>query len=415
MTLLRTMTDCGRDERGSALVIAIISMSLMLMLGLAALAMTDQQTKQSGVERVRESSFNLAEGALQQQSFLLGGKGWPKASTDELPVACTPVASANSRCPTPTALVPAPSGTGAYSGIDYASGAISCALPATPTCWETAVRDNSPANDKVDISVFNSATQPRYDANADGFIWVKSTARVKGKTRRIVALLKRDPIPIALPKAPLVAGALTIPQNGNGDVIVTVPTNPVVLRCDAYGVDCNESNTGRGDPQITPNQVLYTGSGQPSFVSADIVAKLVDSVTAYTSCPTPAQLQGIVVIALASDTGACTYQGNTVFNSSASPGIVIMRQGTLEFRGTATFNGMLLHLNEGGRNARNGDPDCVQINGANTINGAIVVEGNCGAFIQGSARLNFVPKNLSFSVTGVAGLVQNTWRELPAS
>jgi len=130
------------DESGSAIVIALVVMSLMLVLGLAALAMTDTQTSQSRLERVRESSFNLAEGGLQQQSFLLGGRGWPRLATDALPAACNqssdPALTANRRCPTPSALVTA-AGTGAYDEPDYASGA----------SWTTYVRDNTAVNNKV--------------------------------------------------------------------------------------------------------------------------------------------------------------------------------------------------------------------------------------------------------------------------
>ena len=154
---------CGDDERGSALVISMIAMSLMLMLGLATLALTDQQTRQSGVERIRESSFNLAEGALQQQSFLLGGKGWPRTSADALPVECTmssdPALAANARCPTPSSLVDA-AGAGAYDETDARSGA----------SWSTKVRDNSAVNNQVYTDAIDSPTVPRYDANGDGFI-----------------------------------------------------------------------------------------------------------------------------------------------------------------------------------------------------------------------------------------------------
>lgn len=396
----------GRAEHGSALVISIIALSLMLMLGLAALAMTDTQTRESGVERVRESSFNLAEGALQQQSFLLGGKGWPRDVSAALPEMCTATISTNSRCPTPTSLVPA-TGTGAYTGIDYASGAT----------WSTKVRDNAAVNDRVYVAAIDTPARPRYDANGDGFIWVKSSATVGQRTRTIVALLKRDPIPLAIPKAVLVAGGLSIPQNGQSGVITTTATTPVVLRCDGYGGTCNESNTGKGSSQISPNAVQYSGANQPPFVSADVLAKIIDSATTYTpastaSCPSGAQLSGIVVIAPTSDGVECQISGNTPINSVAAPGILVIRQGTLKYTGNAQFYGLILHLNEGDDGSTT---KCVDISGTPNIYGGIVVEGNCGYQMSGNSRLVFSPSMLNFSVTGVAGLVQNTWRELPSS
>ena len=386
----------GRDEHGSALVISIIAMSLMLMLGLAALAMTDQQTKQSGVERVRESSFNLAEGALQQQSFLLGGRGWPKASTDALPAECSISSAVLSRCPTPSALVAA----GAYDSPDYVTGA----------SWKTYVRDNTVANPLTYTTAVDA--RPTWDSDANGYMWVKSTATVRGKTRTIVALLKRDPIPIALPRAVLVSGGLTIPQNGQSGVITTDATTPLVLRCDGYGGTCNQSNNGQGSSQISPNNVSYTGvTGEP-FLQPDIVAKLIESAKVYTSCPTEAQLTGLVVIDPSSNDLTCELTGNTPYNSPTAPGILLMTKGRLDYRGNGPFYGLIIHLNQGNDGA---GTKCVDVNGTPDISGGIIVEGTCGVEVNGNSRLIFNPNMFNLSVTGVAGLVQNTWRELPGS
>jgi len=395
------------DESGSAIVIALVVMSLMLALGLAALAMTDQQTGQSRLERVRESSFNLAEGGLQQQSFLLGGRGWPRLAIDELPPACDqssdPALTAKRRCPTPSALVTA-AGTGAYDGPDYKSGA----------SWTTRVRDNTSVGNKTYTSAVD--LQARWDANADGFVWVKSTATVGARTRTVVALLKRDPIPILLKKAVLVAGALEVGQNGQSPVITTDATTQPVLRCVASDPDCaGYIHSGeKKDPQISPDTVTYNPDF-PNLVPADTVSKLVDSARVFTDCPSEEQAQGFVVIDLPSDVTRCRFTGNTNYNSPTAPGFIIMRRGTLEFAGTGQFYGLVLHLNESGRNAVLGGTDCVQITGTFNIFGGIVVEGKCGFYISGNASLAFAPNNLNFAVTGVAGLVQNTWRELPAS
>ncbi|HWI09469.1 MAG TPA: hypothetical protein VNT54_18365, partial [Solirubrobacteraceae bacterium] len=218
MSHARMLARRGADETGSALFVAMIAMSLMLMMGLATIALTDQQTRASGAERVREASFNLAEGALQQQSYLLGGKGWPKKAADALPDSCGQ-SSTFTRCPTPSALVTT-TGGGAYEGVDYANGAV----------WTTYVRDNTLTNARQYTTAVES--QPRWDADGNGEIWVRSTATVSGKTRVIVALLKRDPIPILMPKAVLVAGSLSVGQNGQSPVITSDATTLPVLRCD---------------------------------------------------------------------------------------------------------------------------------------------------------------------------------------
>lgn len=400
MSHARDLARRAADETGSALFVAIVAMSLMLMIGLATIALTDQQVRQSGVERTREASFNLAEGALQQQSFLLGGKGWPKKATDALPDSCSET-STSTRCPTPSALVTT-TGTGAYEGIDYASGAV----------WTTHVRDNTVTNPRQYTSAVDS--QPRWDADGNGEIWVKSTATVGGRKRVIVALLKRDPIPILMPKAVLVAGALEVGQQGQSPVITTDATAPPVLRCDPTTAGCAAyiKSGGKKDPQVSPDVVTYNPSFPP-LVPADTVSKLVDSTTPFTSCPTEAQVAAseIAVIDVPEST-TCSLTGNQVYHSLSKPGILIMRRGTLTLAGSGRFHGMLLHLNEGGRAAPS---QCIRVTGTADIHGGVAVEGLCGFYIQGNARLAFSPNALNFSVTGVAGLVQSTWRELPAS
>ena len=412
MSIVRTLHARGSDERGSALVISMVAMSLMLMLGLATLSMTDQQTRQSGVERVREASFNLAEGALQQQSFLLGGRGWPRIASDALPETCTlssdPGVAANARCPTPASLVTA-AGTGAFDEVDVKSGAT----------WSTKVRDNSAVNNQVYTGAIDSPSVARYDANGDGFIWVKSTATVGTKTRTLVALLKRDPIPIFFPKAVLTAGALTIGQGGQPGVITSDATTKPVVRCPSYGSPCADYEPAKPkkDSQITPDSVVYDPSF-PNRLPATTVQQLRDSAVLYTSCPTVEQLHGMLMVELPSDGMNCSYLSNEVYNPPPSdPGMIIFTRGSFELRGTAQYYGALLHLNEGMRDAgaSPAPQPCVTINGTNNIFGGIIVEGKCGAYINGSARLSYAPNSLNFSVTGVAGLVQNTWRELPSS
>lgn len=58
------MIRSARDEEGWAVVVAIVLMTIMLGVGLATLAVVDNQQKQSGNERQRESGLNLNEGVL---------------------------------------------------------------------------------------------------------------------------------------------------------------------------------------------------------------------------------------------------------------------------------------------------------------------------------------------------------------
>jgi Tfp pilus assembly protein PilX len=386
-------------DSGSALLIAVMVMSLILVLGLAMLSITDTQTEQSGVERVRESAFNLADGALQQQSFVLSGKGWPRTAAAAPPAQCDQSSSSRS-CPSPGALVPA-TGRGLFSDPDYAHG----------TTWTTTVRDNVGVGGQTYGPAVDA--NPTWDANGDGHVWVKATAKVGGRARTVVALLRRDAIPLMLPKAVLVAGALDVGQNGQSPVITTDATTPPVLRCAGYGAGCAEyiRSGGKKSPQIAPDAVSYAPPGFPDrLIGADTVAKLIDTATTYTRCPTEQEAQGIVVVDVP-DTTTCRFTGNGTFNSPSTPGVLIMRRGSLEFAGGGQFHGLLLHLNDGARVAP-GAQDCISLTGTVDVHGGVIIEGRCGFYIQGNARLVFAPNAQNVSITGVAGIVQNTWREL---
>ncbi|MEJ7715463.1 MAG: pilus assembly PilX N-terminal domain-containing protein [Thermoleophilaceae bacterium] len=61
------MSGRCREERGSALIAAIVLIGVMMSIGLATASYVDGQQTQSGGERTRESAFNLAEAALGAQ------------------------------------------------------------------------------------------------------------------------------------------------------------------------------------------------------------------------------------------------------------------------------------------------------------------------------------------------------------
>ena len=91
------------EERGNVIVTAILVLAIMMAIGLAALSRVDGQTQLSGKERQAESTFNLSEGALTQQSFILGRRGTGTATTP-YPPTCGSDAPASSFCPDPAKL-----------------------------------------------------------------------------------------------------------------------------------------------------------------------------------------------------------------------------------------------------------------------------------------------------------------------
>ena len=63
------------SERGSAVVTALLVTMLFMTLGIAALGFVDTQQRESGRERVRDSSFVLAEGVSTRRSTCCRGSG----------------------------------------------------------------------------------------------------------------------------------------------------------------------------------------------------------------------------------------------------------------------------------------------------------------------------------------------------
>src|SRR5437660_12593060 len=69
-----------REEDGWVFVIAVIVMVLMVGVGLAILAQVDQQQALGGQSRIRESSFDVAEGLLTNEAQILQ-HNWPRSAT----------------------------------------------------------------------------------------------------------------------------------------------------------------------------------------------------------------------------------------------------------------------------------------------------------------------------------------------
>ena len=73
------------DERGSALVTALLVMFVLVAFSMTVASLVDTDQADSRRERERESSFNVTEGALNAQIYQLSTR-WPSATTaDRLP------------------------------------------------------------------------------------------------------------------------------------------------------------------------------------------------------------------------------------------------------------------------------------------------------------------------------------------
>src|SRR4051812_9094699 len=92
----------AREEDGWVLVTALVLMLIMAVFAAATLTLSSGEARSSAASRSRESAFNLAEAAMNAQTFALAshwpGTGGATSAAIRYPTSCTP-SLADSRCP----------------------------------------------------------------------------------------------------------------------------------------------------------------------------------------------------------------------------------------------------------------------------------------------------------------------------
>lgn len=408
-----------RSDEGYALVTAIVLLGTMLTLGLAIFALSDGQTTQTRLERVRESSFNLAERALESQTFKLS-RSWAGAPATAYPAACTPAVTLD-LCPNSGELI---------SGGDLPDAN-------AETTWSTAVRDNGdadPATDDTGENFYSPALvngRPTWDANKDGVVWVIASATVREKTRTLVAKVRVESITLPFPKTSIVANKLYLSNNGNKKIVDTNGQSdgeigPVLLGCSDSPADCIVSNNGAtfdptSDPRIDPPSIGTRGA---TIVDVATHQQLRDTAqangTIYNTCPSDAQLTGTVVYIVEVPASGCAYNINGSINSLDSPGVIVVERslGRFELRGNLHIYGLMYFMNKSpGPPA---DEIVLDMDGTIIIHGSVAIEGS-GAMRAGSSGAGGQDEpNVSFEQSlfgqlksyGTAGILQNSWREI---
>ena len=173
------------------------------------------------MERERDSSFNLGESALYAEAFVLG-QDWPTA--------------ANQYPPRSARRPPRPEHAGAPTPNDLRSALDSPALPdlSSGAQWTIRVRDNGSPTTGTD---YDSSTdsQPNYDANGDGKLWVRADGVAKGRSRSIVGLLQLEELGESVAQNVITAGHFYTSNNGNKVIVDTqgnsATGSQVVVRC----------------------------------------------------------------------------------------------------------------------------------------------------------------------------------------
>jgi len=396
------MKHALRAETGSSIVIALVLMSMMFAVGMAAYAFVDTQQVESMRERHRESSFNLAEAALNSQSFVLSRR-WAGSqnSFGTATPTCSNVSAPTVMCPDPAQL------TAAFGSSDYATG----------TTWRTTVYDDV-SGKFYDSAVVEVAATAHWDKNANGTVWIKAETVVRNRPRRIVALVQVQPYQEEIPKQVIIAGQFELTPNGNGVYIATNPDETsehrVLLRCDVGDPSCAEFTPDKKNPQLDPPGALdglsFVGEDAlPDDVKDRLKERAIADGTYYSGvCPSAAQLTGKVVWVEGCDDES--YTSNNIWNSQQTPGILIWADGFLELGGKSTFWGIVYHLN----NEDSTDDELLRLRGGLTIEGGAFVDGPGGIDV-GSNRVNlnyFDGAFTSIVSYGSASIVQNSWRDI---
>lgn len=381
-----------RSEEGVTIVVAIMLMTLMLMIGLASYAYVDVQQRQSSVERLGESAFNLTEGALNTQAFILSRR-WPGLTPQPQ---CTN-AGGGAGCPDNARLM------ASFTGPDYASG----------SSWSTTVRDDGTTPQEFyDAAAVN--LQPNYDANANKRLWVRSEGIVAGRRRTLAALVQIETRSEEFPRKTIIAGRFSTSNNGNKTIVETnsTATSPheVLLRCaDVTVPTCAKYRNDGSRPQVNGTVLGGQFVGKPALDPATVErlkARAEADGTYFPAGQCPSGLAGAVIFV---ENANCSYTGNATINSAAAPGVVIFRDGKLSLGGTTNFHGVIYMLNQA-----DSAEDLVTLGGNTRVDGGIFVDGQ-GGIAVGSSGLNLVYTDSAFSsVTsyGTASVVQNSFREV---
>lgn len=406
-----------KDESGFALVPVLALMLAMFGLSLGLIAEVEGQQRQSSYERIRESSFNLAEAALGAETAALG-RSWPSGSSS--PTVCSP-SSTSSSCPQNSSVA------GGYTTSDYTQV---CASSSTPA-WQTTVRDNVSGEQYWTTAV---SSRGHYDGAVtnDGTVWVRSTAFVRCNKTSIVALVSRSVVAMDFPSNVITANWFATSNQGKKVIVDTLGSyaeppsirpgpasqpSPLIVRCAGMTTaQCLDYEASKG--QVQPPTARTDSTISTSILSAAQLQTLEQQASAagtlWTTgnCPSSGSNLSSVNGAPVVIQGPCNVSigGNTIVNSSTTPGALIIENGTLTVSSNAVIYGLVYMVNR-----QNSTGSVITVSGNGTIQGVIAIDG-AGGITAGSSKTNVVydPRAATL-LKGSSGAAvnKNTFRLLP--
>jgi hypothetical protein len=397
-------------EDGSALLTAVILISVMMMFGLAVHAATDTQTQQSGAERVRESALAVGEAALNAQVFQLNRR-FPSRAENAYPAACVP-GTATDGCPD----------GGDFQGYGDDDYATSCNGAAVQS-WRTSVRDNANGAEQYYSSAIVDAN-PTWDSNDDNTMWVRAEGRAACRGRTMVTLVRAGIELIPFPRKVITANWFKTTNEGSKPIVDTQGTNAtgtgaraaepagLSVRCDGWTeAECLGYDRTKG--QVAPDTSSIE-VGLTPLLEGEALEAVKDLAKTNRTYYGPLSPDGVCppsltgeVIYIEDNTSCPYYAGG---NSSEKPGFVVINRGRFNLTANHVFYGVLYMRNE----QRDTTTPVVSLEGTSLIQGAVHIDGT-GGILAGSSGLNVIFDARTTELTlglGAAVAVPNSWREL---
>jgi Tfp pilus assembly protein PilX len=379
-------------ERGWALLTTILVMAILMSIALPLMTMVDTQSQGTATERKSEGSFNVAEASLNSMVFLLSS-AWPSSSASAFPSACTQ-SSTGTTCPDSGSLART------YQGPDFSSLA-----------WSVRVRDDTGSEYYDRTAVLG---RPSWDANGNGRLWVSAEGRAAGRSRSVVALVRMNEQAESFPRRTITAGWFRTTNNGNKVIVDTrgIYAEPAALavRCpDQASSSCLGYSRSKG--QVSPDVVEVGIDGDttvPPAVLEGMRAKAQSLGTYYASgCPSSPSGELVFI-----ENGNCSYGGGGQANSFLHMGTLVVARGTVSFGGNFEYWGMVYAAN-----LQQSTGAVISLGGTSAIFGSVAADFG-GGVLAGASGTNIVFCEHAFEEIASrrsVGIVQGSWRELPAS
>lgn len=412
------------SEDGFALVSAIVLLMVILGLGFGLLLFTDNQQHAARIEQSGESAFNVAEAALNAQVGQVS-RLWP---TEKGPVGAEVVPASGCTETTSTGTNDCPTSESMKAGYPNISP-VPCTGVSTKDAWgsslsnqwTTYVRDDVPENS----SVYNWETEKgaaSYDANDNGKLWIRSVGVVQCHVVSVITLVSRQLVALNFPKDAISGNWFKVTNKGNKNIVVLENATggspgEIGMRCEGVSAsECEEWD--RSKEQVYPEPTSKTTVPSPIMNEEQLAAQRSEAITNGTfrsptvkGCPkTPEELSGMP--AFVEGCGKLHITSNGTANSEASPGFLVLYNGTISLEGTSTFYGVIY--------AHNAPPEesssaVVSLGGTTEVVGAIEVDGKGGVEF-GASKVNFVYNSKAIEeIKTYAGATptRNTFRVLP--